>query len=261
MFLKPPPAKLSAPAPAPHAQATSANDHHDEYSDPIRVKKACNRCRIRKVKCDGKYPCGRCRHDDVPCLLGRKDRGDVKELSRGYIRTLETQQTYLLDALKALSQRGPNDHGLKNIIARLEASGLDVSAIRNAQKEHQETPQRSKVEDRASPVQQQSSVSSLNHDNPVLSRVINLPSILEPAEPAAVQNGNTTANLLESSNHVNVDTEVDMVWADLSMSNDVTMPALDDPTFAEQWWENWINVSNAMDMAPQPTDLQNLQQE
>jgi hypothetical protein len=35
-----------------------------------RVRKACDRCRLRKVRCDGSNPCVRCRADNANCVFG-----------------------------------------------------------------------------------------------------------------------------------------------------------------------------------------------
>lgn len=35
----------------------------------VRASRACDGCRIRKVKCDGNSPCGQCAHFDVQCVV------------------------------------------------------------------------------------------------------------------------------------------------------------------------------------------------
>jgi hypothetical protein len=37
---------------------------------PIRISQACDRCRIKKAKCDGRNPCGRCHISDSLCVFG-----------------------------------------------------------------------------------------------------------------------------------------------------------------------------------------------
>lgn len=44
----------------------------DSTSDAIRkrVCKACDRCRLKKSKCDGATPCSRCTADNAICVFG-----------------------------------------------------------------------------------------------------------------------------------------------------------------------------------------------
>lgn len=51
-----------------------------------RVRKACNRCRLRKVKCDGRVPCARCEQDHATCRLSYDVTG-VKDLRKRYDRS------------------------------------------------------------------------------------------------------------------------------------------------------------------------------
>ncbi|KAF2115705.1 hypothetical protein BDV96DRAFT_54710 [Lophiotrema nucula] len=93
-----------------------------------RVKKACNRCRIKKSKCNGQIPCARCERDQIAC---RADLGSVKvhELSRSYISSLEAQQLSLLDALRELYHRVPHNGAIQDTIKRLQARGFDVGPL------------------------------------------------------------------------------------------------------------------------------------
>lgn len=53
--------------PQPQRAASS-----DSNSDAIRkrVCKACDRCRLKKSKCDGATPCSRCTADNAICVFG-----------------------------------------------------------------------------------------------------------------------------------------------------------------------------------------------
>ena len=35
-----------------------------------RASKACNRCRAKKSRCSGGYPCSKCKSSDAPCIFG-----------------------------------------------------------------------------------------------------------------------------------------------------------------------------------------------
>ncbi|KAF2095392.1 hypothetical protein NA57DRAFT_59406 [Rhizodiscina lignyota] len=121
---------LITPKPKSHPHDTSPTEAGRPHIPP-RVKQACIRCRIRKVKCDGQVPCRRCTRDQVNCQLDRRNQADIKEVSRTYISSLETQQRYLLDALRQLCER-PNtqESSIRNIVERLEASGVEVDFLR-----------------------------------------------------------------------------------------------------------------------------------
>ena len=40
----------------------------------VRSKRACGPCRQKKIKCDGKYPCGVCQRRDTLCLLEENEK-------------------------------------------------------------------------------------------------------------------------------------------------------------------------------------------
>lgn len=59
---------------SPHS---SAMDRHK------RVWKACERCRMKKTKCDGEFPCKRCKDDGLVCTAGTRKKTEYKQLPRG----------------------------------------------------------------------------------------------------------------------------------------------------------------------------------
>jgi hypothetical protein len=48
-----------------------------------RVWKACERCRMKKTKCDGESPCKRCKDDGLVCTAGSRKKAEFKQLPRG----------------------------------------------------------------------------------------------------------------------------------------------------------------------------------
>lgn len=52
-----------------HATHRAASPQHDGGIRK-RVVKACDRCRLKKSKCDGSNPCTRCKQDNAICQFG-----------------------------------------------------------------------------------------------------------------------------------------------------------------------------------------------
>ena len=48
-----------------------------------RVCKACDRCRMKKSKCDGSKPCNRCQTDDSVCRYGDRKKSQDKQHPKG----------------------------------------------------------------------------------------------------------------------------------------------------------------------------------
>lgn len=67
-----------------------------------RVCKACDRCRLKKSKCDGATPCSRCRADNSICIFGKRKKTHEKVYPKGYVEKLEQQQVWLVHGLQAL---------------------------------------------------------------------------------------------------------------------------------------------------------------
>ncbi|KAI0606035.1 C6 transcription factor (Fcr1) [Pyrenophora tritici-repentis] len=78
-----------------------------EAQDSIRkrVCKACDRCRLKKSKCDGASPCSRCKADNAICVFGERKKSQDKVYPKGYVEMLEQQQSQLVAGLRELYTR------------------------------------------------------------------------------------------------------------------------------------------------------------
>ncbi|KND87394.1 Fluconazole resistance protein 1 [Tolypocladium ophioglossoides CBS 100239] len=77
--------------------------HHDHVTNGAgmdgrhkRVWKACERCRMKKTKCDGEFPCKRCKDDGMVCTAGVRKKVEYKQLPKGYAEVLEHTQFALI---------------------------------------------------------------------------------------------------------------------------------------------------------------------
>ncbi|KAL8759338.1 MAG: hypothetical protein Q9184_003652 [Pyrenodesmia sp. 2 TL-2023] len=86
---------------------------HSEGSSSVeirqRVTKACQRCRLKKCKCDGHSPCSRCRSDDAICAYVKHQQFDKIVYRKGYVQMLERQQAQLIAGVQkfhSIAQKG-----------------------------------------------------------------------------------------------------------------------------------------------------------
>ncbi|KAK4509145.1 uncharacterized protein ATC70_007495 [Mucor velutinosus] len=70
-------------------------------SKRIKISRACDECRKRKVKCDGVQPCGRCRKSNAECVFAKlpPKRGPPKQ----YMENLENRLQRVEKALKSMA--------------------------------------------------------------------------------------------------------------------------------------------------------------
>ncbi|KAL2816696.1 putative C6 transcription factor [Aspergillus granulosus] len=91
-----------------------------------RVCKACDRCRLKKSKCDIGNPCGRCRADNAICVFGRQ-KAQNKVYPKGFVEMLEQQQTWLVAGLQELYHRTCDGQGWSGDQLKCEANGRPLT--------------------------------------------------------------------------------------------------------------------------------------
>ncbi|KAL2862944.1 Zn(II)2Cys6 transcription factor domain-containing protein [Aspergillus lucknowensis] len=105
-------------------QSTPSSDHsHSDNGVRKRVCKACDRCRLKKSKCDGAKPCGRCRADNALCVFGERKKAHDKVYPKGYVEMLEQQQTWLVNGLQELYRRLLDGEGWQGEPLKCEPNG------------------------------------------------------------------------------------------------------------------------------------------
>ncbi|KAK5072266.1 Fluconazole resistance protein 1 [Exophiala xenobiotica] len=90
-----------------------------------RVCKACDRCRLKKSKCDGTSPCNRCKADNAICVFSERKKSYNKVYPKGYVEMLENQETQLVQGLQELYSRVNNGEGWTGAPLR-EINGLPL---------------------------------------------------------------------------------------------------------------------------------------
>lgn len=92
-------------SPAPTTATITTSDSHSHAGSDGRHKrvwKACERCRMKKTKCDGEFPCKRCKDDGLVCTAGTRKKMEYKQLPRGYAEVLENTQFALIATVHKL---------------------------------------------------------------------------------------------------------------------------------------------------------------
>ncbi|KAF7715609.1 Fungal Zn(2)-Cys(6) binuclear cluster domain-containing protein [Penicillium ucsense] len=105
-------------------QSTPSSDHsHSSDGVRKRVCKACDRCRLKKSKCDGSSPCSRCRADNAICVFGERKKAHDKVYPKGYVEMLEQQQAWLVHGLQELYRRSTEGEGWPGERLKTESNG------------------------------------------------------------------------------------------------------------------------------------------
>ncbi|KAK6868243.1 Fluconazole resistance protein 1 [Candida tropicalis] len=104
-----------------------------------RVGKACDSCRIKKTKCDGKKPCNRCILDNKICVFTEKKKPKEKKHPLGYVELLETRLDILTKSFeKLITLSRPHLQFIEDIVSE---SSLEspVSSIDDGNNQHMDT--------------------------------------------------------------------------------------------------------------------------
>merc|ERR1712000_766303 len=99
--------KMSKPSKSLNRSSKRSGSSHEHSSVVLdgrhkRVWKACERCRMKKTKCDGESPCKRCKDDRLVCTAGSRKKTEFKQLPRGYAEVLENTQYALIATVQKL---------------------------------------------------------------------------------------------------------------------------------------------------------------
>ncbi|CAI7607249.1 unnamed protein product [Penicillium glandicola] len=95
-------------------RARTGDDKRDQRVFRVKRKhvlKACDRCRVKKTKCDGKQPCNRCSVYNHPCLFRERKATQTKVYSRGFVEMLESHHSLVVKALQKLYKFCINNEG------------------------------------------------------------------------------------------------------------------------------------------------------
>lgn len=94
--------------------------NHDTDTDgkKKRVGKACDSCRMKKTKCDGKRPCTKCSQDNKLCTYSEKKKLQERTYSSSYVELLECRIHILQDSIYKIISKTKNDESIKNYVPK-----------------------------------------------------------------------------------------------------------------------------------------------
>ncbi|KAG9956632.1 hypothetical protein KCU61_g9673, partial [Aureobasidium melanogenum] len=107
------------------------NDHDQGQGDPKRrrIARACDMCRKKKIKCDGKMPkCSHCRNYKTECIFTQVEKKRQPPKGAKYIEGLENRLARMEGLLKMSGLLGEDDGG-KTDLGTLEKRLADRQAV------------------------------------------------------------------------------------------------------------------------------------
>ncbi|KAK9364635.1 hypothetical protein V1509DRAFT_572621 [Lipomyces kononenkoae] len=104
-------------SPDPHDPPAPAADQ-PKRSTRKRVGKACDSCRIKKAKCDGRKPCSRCILDDKICTFAQHKISKEKAYSSRYVELLENRIDVLQSGMAELIRRVHRGDDISSLLSK-----------------------------------------------------------------------------------------------------------------------------------------------
>lgn len=105
--------------------------HNDEFTTgyyPKRAQKACDRCRLKKVKCSGGKLCKRCESDGVVCITASNPIKQETPVDYRRYHLATSQRDRLLEILFGVLN-GKNEDEIANLHGELKNMGLSVQNL------------------------------------------------------------------------------------------------------------------------------------
>ncbi|KAB8218897.1 hypothetical protein BDV33DRAFT_174655 [Aspergillus novoparasiticus] len=104
------------------------NDSGSKPHTSTRITIACERCRVKKIRCNGRRPCGNCSEMNADCIF-RQIRSTRRPYPRGYVEMMEEHQSQMVDGLQELYRRSVDGEGWPGplLAKRPEAEGQPLT--------------------------------------------------------------------------------------------------------------------------------------
>lgn len=106
-----------------------SHSHHSAHERKRRVGKACDSCRIKKTKCDGRKPCSKCVADNKICVFSERKRQKDKNHAPGYVELLETRVDLLKRSLEKMWCMLKENRDLTFLVKDTELEDFSVNKI------------------------------------------------------------------------------------------------------------------------------------
>lgn len=95
---------------------------------PRRIPKACDRCRVKKVKCSGGKLCKRCESDGVVCITTSNLEGEQAPVEARQYHLVESQRDRLLQIISEILH-GKDENEVARLRGLLSNMGLSVKNL------------------------------------------------------------------------------------------------------------------------------------
>ncbi|KAF9883972.1 hypothetical protein FE257_002413 [Aspergillus nanangensis] len=82
-------------------RSSTSSESSSNQASRKRSIRACDRCKLKKAKCDGDNPCHRCNSDMSPCVFGKKTQSK-RVYAKGYVDLLERQHERLIHGVQRM---------------------------------------------------------------------------------------------------------------------------------------------------------------